>query len=164
MNAVAICFGIAAATTVVVSARGPDKTAGWISVYLMASWIISNSIFLSHDPETTLEYFAWMDAIAGGFITILWFAYPRVWLGILVASLDTQLAFNALHHADIWRFGDILNAYLVNDVLFGIQLFSVHIPWFSTRKRRVSPVKVRKRPRKRAESTEIKLVWDREAA
>lgn len=125
---------------------------------------MSNHIFLTNTPTDSLEKFSYMDCPAAAVLTVMFLHRPAIWLGLIVAALNTQLFFNVLHHFDVPIFGGARNAFIAMEPLYVLQLMAVTGPAF-TRLFVDKPRKTaRSRPKKVRKRSEIALIWDQDAA
>lgn len=144
MNAVGLAFGVSAAVAFAIAYWGPNQKAKWIAGYLVASWAVSNGLFVTQSPDGALQGFAYMDCFAAAALFVVWLSRPSAWLGVVVAALYSQLTFNALHHFGISIFESEWIAYFINDFLFAVQIVAVTLQRFSRSRPRSSVDRARR--------------------
>lgn len=134
MGAVAIFWFFAAAFAMGIACCGKDPRAKLCSAYLLGTWMISNQIFATRPPADTLEAFSYLDVMACGTIYAVAMRWPSRWIFLLLAGLGTQIFMQVAYRLGV-QSSDYM-AFLLNNLLYGVQLVAVTLPTVAPRRRR----------------------------
>lgn len=128
MGAVAIGYFFATAFAMAVACCGPDPRAKLCSAYLLCSWMISNRIFQTNTPPETMEDFFFLDVASSLVIYLVMLLWPSRWLALLLAALSAQVLMEAYYEIIAPEHRNDYGSFLVNNLLFALQLIAVTLP------------------------------------
>lgn len=142
MGGVAIGFFFATAFSMAIACCGPDPRAKLCSAYLFCSWCLSNHIFQTRPPADAIEGFYVMDVFGSMTIYVVLLIWPARWIALLTAALTAQVLMEGYYLILAPEHRSNYGAFLVNNLLYVLQLIAVDLPTL----RRITP---RLRPRQR---------------